>query len=825
MRYVVDNLADAKSVHVSWQRSSVAEQTAHNRQVTGSNPVAATLSMEKFTPKAPIDFSSVSELLKRNASRYPDKAAVITVNPHTLESFSINYTELKELVFKTAAWLLSLGIKKGDKYAILMHNTAEILIFELAGSLIGATSVPLDSKRDTVDRTLFKIEQTNAKALFETVGDEGLEDLEQIKKTKPTLKIFSWSSFEEFKKLLPQDFSENFKDNLDSHYVILYTSGTTNMPKGVPLKISSCLLNAKGIADWQNFQEDEIFNLVLPLHHINSTIFCLAILITGGTIIMNTAYSVSGFWKIVDKFKCTNSSIVPTILHDLLAREKEFFEGNFDIASLKRICIGSAPVLPEQTMRFIETFNIKVIQGYGQTETALRVTGVPVDLSEEDFKKMVKLNSIGLELKNCQVAILDQKNRPMKEGEEGELCISGPVLGDGYLNDSDATAFSFKDEWFHSGDLGFYRNMEVRMENGSKIQGKFFFIVGRIKEIIIKGGVNISPSAIEDILHKNLKGISEVSAVGIPDERMGEEIAVVIVLKEGTSKKEILEKFEDHRLNLKELSDYETPKRIFFFESLPKTSTGKIQRVEIKKQIGEKIKNGLNTSIYIRAIKPGEDNILKQVTDINNSRFQGLPAPVDEFKQRSKNGLLLGAFKETGEVIGSISCLRIGEPEIKSFKTWNEASGSGSLENNNPKGDSLLCLAISVAGRPLEKKKTLGNKKHLAKLAKKEIENYVNLGVDYVLNFHQKSKAGIDGAKIFKILENGRAEDKDSLGFNVIVKYPKISKGTKLTHNLNASASIKLIEYVLNYAKEQGIENVYAFSRPAGFRDYLNSKI
>ena len=777
-----------------------------------------------FEPKAPIDFASVSELLKRNTSKYPEKAAVVTVNPHTLESVAINHRELKDLVFKTANWLLNLGVAKNDRFAILMHNTAEILIFELAGSLIGATTVPLDSKRDTLERTLFKIEQTGAKVLFETVGDESREDLGKIKSARPELKIFSWKSLEEFEDLLPADGKTEFNDTLNTHYVILYTSGTTNMPKGVPLKISSCLLNAKGIAVWQEFTDQDIFNLVLPLHHINSTIFSLAILISGGTIIMNTTYSTSGFWKVIDKFRCTNSSIVPTILHDLLLRNDEFFQANLDITSMKRICIGSAPVLPQQTLKFVETFGVRVVQGYGQTETALRVTGMPVNLDESSYKEMVKLNSIGLELANCAVEILDQEKNLMKEGEEGEICISGPVLGDGYLNDLEATGFSFKDNWFHSGDLGFFKEMEVTAGDGTKIKDNFFFIVGRIKEIIIKGGVNISPSAVEDALHKNFPEIDEVSVVGIPDARMGEEIAAVIVPKAGTEEALIRQKFENHDPKLFSLTPYEIPRQIFFMESLPKTSTGKIQRVQVKKIIAQRLEDEKTPDLFVREIKPSESKYLEKAVEINNDRFNGLPASLDEFRSRTENGKLFGVFNKA-ELIGSLSCLRVNKSDIDKFRTWQEAGEGGFFTNNNPDGDTLLCMAISIEGKgESEKGKEKVNGTKLEQLAKEKIEEYLNSGLDHVLSFHSKSKAGIAGAEIFKVLPSGRKDDLDSMGFNVIVKYPQISGDTKLVSDPAASASIKLIEFALFYAKESGVKNIFAFSRPSGFRKYLIEK-
>lgn len=776
-----------------------------------------------FEPGAPIAFSSIKELLENNATKYPEKDAIITINPHTLEYFSVTYSQLKDLVFKTAARLEELGIIKGDKFAILMHNTAEVIIFELAGSLIGATTVPLDSRRDTLERKIFKLEQTGAKALFETVGDESREDLKIIAGKNPDLKIISWVNFEEFKNSLTQEEPRKIYNALDTHYVILYTSGTTNMPKGVPLKTRACLLNAMGIIKWQEFTDNDIFNLVLPLHHINSTIFSLAILISGGTIVMNTTYSASGFWKVVDKFRCTNSSIVPTILHDLLVRSDEFFELNPDISSFKRVCIGSAPILPDQNIKFTETFGVMTIQGYGQTETSLRVTGVPVNLSPDSYKELIRLNSIGVQLANCRVAILNSENEQMKEEEEGEICISGPVLGDGYLNDNQATGYSFKEGWFHSGDLGFYKEMNLVFRDGLEIKERLFFIVGRIKEIIIKGGVNISPSAVEDVLHKNFPGIREVSVVGIPDKRMGEEIAAVIVPKIGIPKSQIEKEINSKGGKIDGLSSYEIPKRIFFMDELPKTSTGKIQRVEVKRQIAEIIVNEKEHHLFVREIKADEDKILDEALAINNDRFKGLASTREEFKSRVQNGKLFGVFDEQ-KLLGSLSCVRLNKRDIDLLLTWDQATEGGTLKNNNSKGDSLLCVAISVIGKNRENDYQDPRGLDVGELAEKEIDEYINSGRDYVLSFHSKSKAGIEGANVYKIIKNGRTDDADSVGYNVIVKYPKINPDTKLISDPNASASMKLIEFALFYAKETGIRNIYAFSRPAGFKSFLLKK-
>ncbi|MEK7065478.1 MAG: class I adenylate-forming enzyme family protein, partial [Patescibacteria group bacterium] len=453
-----------------------------------------------------VNIVSVEELLESHAKS--NKDAIIAVDSDQDASLIISYSELTSAAKRTASYLAALGITKGDRFAILMHNAPEVLIFELAGALLGAATVPLDFKRDTIDRKIFKLRDTNSKALFIKFENGRENEVPQL----PKLHVISWSSFDEFQSMLPKSAPLPTKGDPNDHYVILYTSGTTAHPKGVLLSQRACLLNAMGIIDWQKFTSDDRFNIVLPLHHINSTEFCLSMFLVGGTVILNSRYSTSKFWHTVSKYKATNTSIVPTILHDLLVRYDEFEQ----VPSLKRMCIGSAPVLPEETLRFYETFNIRVVQGYGQTETALRVAGVPVDVSKDAYKTFVKSNTIGTELANNHLAIMDENNNEKKEGEHGEICISGPILADGYLNNPDETKKAFIDGWFHSGDLGYWKLIDGK---------KYLFIIGRIKEIIIKGGVNISPSSIEDALLKAFPQIDEVSIVGYPDERMGEEIA------------------------------------------------------------------------------------------------------------------------------------------------------------------------------------------------------------------------------------------------------------------------------------------------------------
>lgn len=767
-------------------------------------------------PRVPVPVDCVEALLTSHAKAFADKAAIVAVNVDSDEEDTISYGQLAPLVRRAASWLSSFGIKRGDRFAILMHNAPEVIILELAGAIIGATTVPLDFKRDTPDRKLFKLKDTNAKALF--IKYEGEPPTDKLL----DLVIRSWAKLADFVKLLPSSAPiEKTTPTLEDYYVILYTSGTTALPKGVMLSTRSCLTNAMGIIDWQKFTQDDVFNIVLPLHHINSTEFCLAMLLVGGTIVLNSRYSASKFWHIVSRYKTTNTSVVPTILHDLLTRAREFKKSNLDISRLKRICIGSAPVLPEETMRFYDTFGVRVTQGYGQTETALRVAGVPVEVDEATYRQLVKTNTIGTELANNHLAIMDENNNEKQEGKEGEICIAGPILADGYLNNPEDSAKSFKDGWFHSGDLGYWKYVASRPGLEPK---KFFFIIGRIKEIIIKGGVNLSPSAIEDALLKAFPQINEVSVVGYPDERMGEEIAAAVVLtglnpvkKQGsTLTKDIVDAAQNG--TIPGLSRYDAPKKVFVFDRLPKTSTGKIQRVEVKKAVAELMKKESPKHFFVRQIDSHETEVIKSALEINNARFPFVPSILKEFIARAQNSLFFGVFDESEGLIGSLSCVQVSHAE--KIKTWNEACANGTLSNHDPKGDTLLCISISV--KSAKTQQSTGEVPQ--DLATLHINEYVNSTKDHALEFHRKPKGGIPGASVWKILENGRPEDKEAMGYNVLMKYPTIDESTNIVRSNAPSPAILLIEHALLYAKEHGIKEVIAFSRPSGFRKFLEDQ-
>ena len=241
--------------------------------------------------------------------------------------------------------------------------------------------------------------------------------------------------------------------------------------------------------------------------------------------------------------------------------------------------IGSAPVPVGAARRFYEHFGIRLIQGYGTTEVSLRVTGVPTDLSDAEYREVLEANAAGVELANCNVRI----DGDLAEGELGEILVRGPVVSAGYLNEPDATAEVFRDGWFRTGDIGYHRAIAG---------GRYFFVHGRVKEIIIKGGVNISPIAVENALVEALEDVVAAYVVGIDHPRWGEAICAAVVIENGLSPEAararaawIVETGQAG--GIPGLSAYEAPSRVIPVqpESLPMTSTGKVQRSALREVV------------------------------------------------------------------------------------------------------------------------------------------------------------------------------------------------------------------------------------------------
>ena len=734
---------------------------------------------------------SLYEHLSSLAKQNPKKLALVATDEKGTITEQITYASLLEKITAAAAELKSLGLQKGDRIALAFRNSPALIIWSWAAWASGIVTVPMDTKRDTPELYEYKINLNKAKALILERGIQAVK--------LPGVRIKVHTEF-----AAAGDAAISWEKGLSHQALVLFTSGTTGHPKGAMLSLENLLVNADGIRQWLRITDKDTFLVNLPLHHINSTTFCLSTLLAGGTIAIPPTYSNSNFWQQMAKTGATVTSIVQSILFDQVSREKEFeaVKGNI---KLDRIQIGSAPVVTHTVQEFRKRYGIAVYQGYGQTETALRVTGVPMDVSPELYEKLVEENSIGTAMPWADLQISDEQGKFLGEKEEGELVVKGPAIMEGYLGREPA----FRDGYFLTGDIGYYTEIEGR---------KFYYLKGRKKEIIIKGGVNISPVAVENALKKISPDIDQVHVVSVTDERYGEEAGAVISWKEGIDEERAKRQLKSaFLLGTPYLSAYETPKYITSLASglLPMTSTGKVQRSVLKSQLPyerfESIYGVFKTPNLKFSVLHRDSHWLQASFELYNQCWAPLTIERPAYEKGLSRQLVILAAKPDDTLAGQIALIRTNLSAQELMKKKYSELFSGDVIDRN--GKALVCVSICSADYRAKEIPPVANVPEIA-----EVERY--LPNDPVYKFHQKPKGGSAGAVLVGLIEGGRPEDASSLGYNMLLKYPEPHK---VVIDDNAPVANQLIESVLLLAEDLSIKDVYAYSRPGGLAAYLST--
>jgi long-chain acyl-CoA synthetase len=720
-------------------------------------------------------FNSLKECLENWTQKAGGKSAIEYIDvENPKKNWNCNFNQLNNLIGKARNYLVLEGIKAGDAIAFAYENSPEVILLSWAAWIMGVKTVPLDTKRDDSEMMEYKTNLAGAKILFSSKKIELQSKIKQLV-----------LSVNEISKIKIESYKDQGKIELSSEALILFTSGTTARPKGVLLTQENLVANADGIADWLKITQKDKFMITLPLHHINSTTMCLATFLKGGSVVLTSRYSNSGFWKIAAESGATLTSVVPTIIHDQLSQVEEYSRLKNEI-KLSRIQLGSAPVIASEAENFVNLTKIPLIQGYGQTETALRSTGVKWDqkrpLSQEYWNNL-RSNTIGSEMKWTKVTVLKSDGTESKQEEEGEICVKGPVIMKEYIKNPDETKKVFAFGRFHSGDLGYWKM------NGPEKQ---FFIKGRLKEIIIKAGTNVSPLFVEKSILRALPDIDQVYVIGIPDERVGEEIGAVVVWKEiNRGIRDIREMGQ-----IAGLSKFEIPKYWFNISAadLPMTSTGKVQRVKLKQMFSESYVIAETKNHVFRRLAVEEAGLTEQARQIHNIGWQPLSVTEDEWSKELKEKFLIGAVnKINGDLDGYIRCQKLNK--------------------------SVIADALSVKGKSF-------NQKFSGKLPKatiQDVNDYLNKSIDPVVNFHKLPKAGLkSGARVLKIIPQARPRDLPALGFGVLMEYPPLER-VKPAISDNASLGQQLVETALIFAKKQNISSVQVLTRPVKLLEWMEN--
>lgn len=526
------------------------------------------------------EYKTIGDLLKTQAVKYGEKPWLIFYSDST-GRHEWTYREFYELVCKTANFLITQGIARGDRIATVAYNHADTVVQYFASWLIGAVVVPINLGEDD-KRIGYILQNSNAKLAF--VREEFLDRAETILAETPSVRTIvrvdsEHGSFRVVGKYL--DFHSAIHGqspiinppnvSLEDEALIVYTSGTTGLPKGVVLTQYNLLIDAKAIAEWHRMTPDQRMMCVLPIHHVNGTIVTLMTpLYYGGSVVLNQRFHSAKFFERVTNEKVHVVSVVPTLLQFLLAENPEMSQ--YDIPYFRHIICGAGPLTCELALKFEDRFKIPIIHGYGLSETTCYSCFLPLDLSPDEHRHWLKeygFPSIGVPIPPNEMAIHGDKGNELPEGQKGEIVIRGHNVMKYYFANPEANEKTFAYGWFRSGDEGFYKT-------DSKGR-KFFFITGRIKELIIRGGANISPFEIDEVL-MNMPGVKAGLAVGFENDWYGEEVGAYVQAKEGVK---LTEPDVIHYCRIF-FSFQKCPKVVIFGNNIPVTSTGKYQRSKLK---------------------------------------------------------------------------------------------------------------------------------------------------------------------------------------------------------------------------------------------------
>ena len=342
----------------------------------------------------------------------------------------------------------------------------------------------------------------------------------------------------------------------DSLALLMYTSGTTGLPKGVMLTQANLAASAHAISAEHGLAAHDRVHAVLPLFHINAfAVTMLAPLAHGGSLLMAPKFSAAAFWQQAVEHRCTWINVVPTIISYLLEGAAPPQD---DLRNIRFCRSASAALPPEHHRAFERKFGIGIVETMGLTETVAPSFSNPMQPAER------RLGSVG-RASGCEARVAGADGRTLSDGQTGEILLRGPQVMKGYYKNDAATRAAFHaDGWLRTGDLGH------RDGDG------FFFVTGRIKELIIKGGENIAPREIDEALLGH-PAVLEAAAVGIPDRHYGQEIMACVVLREGRSCSE--NEMREYCLDV--LGRYKTPRVIRFVAELPRGPSGKVQRLKL----------------------------------------------------------------------------------------------------------------------------------------------------------------------------------------------------------------------------------------------------
>ena len=472
---------------------------------------------------------------------------------------SYKSTEIIGMYRSVATYLTDRGIGKGDVVAIELLNRPELLIIIMGSWLAGATVTPINVHLKEHEIT-YQISDSGAKIIFgELSYGEKIENAIDKSGMRIEKVIMDFDraelSGDLYNQVFHGDTQFNTVPNDPDDLFIIYTSGTTGKPKGAILTSLNIFMEAIQLQQAISLQVYDRIIIILPLFHVNNLMFSIASILKGGSLVILRKFDPEEFFDSVKKYKPTLFSGVPTVYKMLSDSANQ--EHRAALSSLRIGICGAAPMPVKWFEDFENSYGINIIEGYGMTEGTVASTINPRFGAR-------KIGSIGIPLPGQDVRIFSEKDEDLPPGQIGEIVIRGPNVMKGYLKRRQETEETLRNGWLHSGDLG-YMDAEG-----------YFFIVDRKKDMIIRGGENVYPKEVENLI-STIHEVSEVAVIGKKDEKYGEEVVAFIVKKEAhLTDSQVVDFCKAN------IAWYKCPKEIFFIDALPKNSVGKIQKNELR---------------------------------------------------------------------------------------------------------------------------------------------------------------------------------------------------------------------------------------------------
>ncbi len=510
-----------------------------------------------YTPPA----QSIRAVVEHFAASQPEQ--IFVQFPETGEQ--LTYAQLLAEVRLYAGYFAALDVRKGDTVSFMMGNGKTTLLLFLSSLYAGCVSSPLNPAAGP-DQIEYVLDHSDTGIVFTSAAFSEQVTVASGALKRPVSIILcdadkgpTWPD-----GTVPGEPPETDVSQ-DDDGLLMYTSGTTGRPKGVILTHQNLLAGGMNTAVAHELSAADRALCVLPLCHINAQcVTVMAPLASGGSLVMPHSFSVSAFWSWVIHHRVSWFSVVPTIISYLMHHEGPL-SGDALKQALKAVRFGrsaSAALPPALHAGFEEKFGIPLVETMGLTETSAQILSNPMP------PKSNKYGSPGIAF-GTEIKVVNEQGREQPAGEEGELMVRGDCVMRCYYKNPEASSEALEaDGWLHTGDL-------ARQDDDG-----FIFITGRLKELIIKGGENIAPREIDDVLYSHPKVI-EAGAVGVDDEHYGQEVVACVVTRESScvSADELIEFCRD------KLGKIKTPKHIFFFDDLPKGPSGKVQRLKLVDQL------------------------------------------------------------------------------------------------------------------------------------------------------------------------------------------------------------------------------------------------